>query len=661
MNSSKQSCDFSQVRNDIRGKELSILTSLGIKLSSKPNIGAPCPSCGGTDRFSWVEKDNWIYQCRDCGGGDAFNLITKLNGGDPIKASDMILGNLGSAGLAPIPLSSTAPQINTEKKRAATANQAKTILAGSVTRHNHPYLENRGLKGIDVDSIGEPIDAGGVHFPAGSLVLPLSNGVDDVNVQIINEQGNKRYLKGGQKQGCYYLLGADNPTKILLVEGFATGVSVWLAHQRREVVAVCFDAGNLKPVAEKLRAHDLPLVFMADNDESGVGEKKAREAAQYNEQIHLPPVLGDWDDYRQRGGDICQSIEKLESTSGKEVGQDLKLNSVFHLVNGFDGFDTEFSYLIKGYLPANALGMLYGASGSFKSFQALSWAVHVALGKPWNGQKVNQAPVLYIAGEGGIGVPRRIKALADIYNKGKPIENLYRLDHPVAMGSVADIDQLIRTMEDKSRSIGVTFGLVIIDTLARYFGSGDENKTEDMSRFVAACDRMKSHVGATVIVVHHSGVADKERARGSSALRAACDFEYRVDRVKDESPAFVLTSTKAKDDKEKPQQMFRLSPVSLFTDSDGDEVQTLVASNVGEEPPAEEEQQDAPLTDKEQMVYQIIRARQQAGHPTTREMVRDDLKAQGISTKSLSRWLNGCVDKGVLDENEGLYVTQIAT
>ena len=61
------------------------------------------------------------------------------------------------------------------------------------------------------------------------------------------------------------------------------------------------------------------------------------------------------------------------------------------------------------------------------------------------------------------------------------------------------------------------------------------------------------------------------------------------------------------------------------------------------------------------MVYQIIRARQQAGHPTTREMVRDDLKAQGISTKSLSRWLNGCVDKGVLDENEGLYVTQIAT
>ncbi|MGF1740618.1 AAA family ATPase [Vibrio profundum] len=656
MNSSNQSCDFSQVRNDMRGKELSILAGLGIELPHKPNIGAPCPSCGGRDRFSWVMKDNWVYECRGCGGGDAFNLVTKLNGGDPIKAAQQVMSDHYSRPLVPRVANNSNGQ-----EQVKAAKKAKALLVNSVVRDDHPYLENRGLNGIEVDSINSAVTVGGISFPAGSLIVPVSNGIDDVNVQLINDQGDKRYLAGGQKRGCYYLLGADNPSKILLVEGFATGVSVWLAHQREEAVGVCFDAGNLKPVANQLRAHGLPLVFMADNDESGVGEKKARAAAQHNEQVFLPPVFGDWDDYRQNGGDIAQAVERLKGTSGKEVSQELKQKNVFHLVNGFDGFDIEFSYLIKGYLPANSLGMVYGASGSFKSFHALSWAVHVALGKPWNGQRVNKTPVLYIAGEGGIGVPRRIKALADTYNNGKPIENLYRLDHPVAMGSVADIDQLIRTMEEKSNSIGVKFGLVIIDTLARCFGSGDENKTEDMSRFVAACDRMKSHVGATVIVVHHSGVADKERARGSSALRAACDFEYRVDRVKDDAPAFVLTSTKAKDDKEKPQQMFRMAPVSLFTDSDGDEVQTLVASNVGEEPPVEEEQQETRLTDTEQMVYQVVRARQQAGHPTTRGMVRDDLKAQGISTKSLSRWLNGCMEKGVIDENEGSYFTQIAS
>jgi RecA-family ATPase len=76
---------------------------------------------------------------------------------------------------------------------------------------------------------------------------------------------------------------------------------------------------------------------------------------------------------------------------------------LFSLAQGWEGFDQQFSYLIKGYLPANSFGMIYGASGSYKSFHALSWAVHVALGLDWNGCRVQGRPVLYIAGEGGGG------------------------------------------------------------------------------------------------------------------------------------------------------------------------------------------------------------------------------------------------------------------
>ncbi|PMM87104.1 hypothetical protein BCT45_05160 [Vibrio breoganii] len=328
--------------------------------------------------------------------------------------------------------------------------------------------------------------------------------------------------------------------------------------------------------------------------------------------------------------------------------------SLFDFKSGSEGFDTEFSYLVKGYVPAKSFGMIYGASGSFKSFHALSWACHIALGKEWNKCRVTQQPVLYIAGEGGIGVPRRIRALELRYNQGKPIEHLYRLDFPIAMGDVVQVNQLAHTIEHYSQEIGVQFGLVIIDTLARCFGSGDENKTEDMGRFVAACDRIKAQANVTVMVVHHSGVADKGRARGSSALRAACDFEFRIERAEQDSPALILSHTKSKDEQEQKRQQFELESCFLFIDSDGETVKSLVASSVGAEPVNnQDERPEALLSDHEQALYQIVRTRNLNQEASTINVVRDDLKAQGLNTTNFSRWLKGTKSKGVIAEIDG--------
>ncbi|MCW7447560.1 helicase RepA family protein [Escherichia coli] len=53
---------------------------------------------------------------------------------------------------------------------------------------------------------------------------------------------------------------------------------------------------------------------------------------------------------------------------------------------------------------------MYGASGSYKSFLAGSWACHVSTGRQWRPQVACAGAVLYVVGEGGIGVPRRVKA-----------------------------------------------------------------------------------------------------------------------------------------------------------------------------------------------------------------------------------------------------------
>jgi hypothetical protein len=66
-----------------------------------------------------------------------------------------------------------------------------------------------------------------------------------------------------------------------------------------------------------------------------------------------------------------------------------------------------------------------------------------------------------------------------------------------------------------------------------------------MSEFVVAIDDMKARFpGCCVLIVHHSGHGDKQRARGAMALKGALDFEFRVEKKGRE---VQLINTKMKD------------------------------------------------------------------------------------------------------------------
>ena len=74
------------------------------------------------------------------------------------------------------------------------------------------------------------------------------------NVQLIDGDGDKDFLAGGLKTGCFFVVSADgalNPDGLNLpCEGVATGAS---CHEATETPAVCaFDAGNLPVVASAL-------------------------------------------------------------------------------------------------------------------------------------------------------------------------------------------------------------------------------------------------------------------------------------------------------------------------------------------------------------------------------------------------------------------------
>lgn len=331
-----------------------------------------------------------------------------------------------------------------------------------------------------------------------------------------------------------------------------------------------------------------------------------------------------------------------------------KFSTTLPLRKGSDGFDTRQDYLIKGYLPASSVASAYGASGSYKSFLAVSWGCHIATGKPWAGKPVTQGAVIYIVGEGGIGVPRRIRAWKQTLNGGSPIDALYRVDCPIFPASPESVQQVIQAAKDVKAVTDMPIRLIILDTLARCFGGSDENAAKDMGAFIQGCDYIKAATQATVLIIHHSGKDQDKGARGSSAFRAALDVEFNVRREGD-GGALILSCTKMKDAEEPPRRAYDLHSVDLYVDDDGDRITSLVLNDEGREAIDNNIAGDqdlsgiSRLTDNHIALWQAIRSRTGSGDSCTRSLVRDDMRAMGFDVaKKFTRWLDKLEKDGLI-------------
>ena len=204
----------------------------------------------------------------------------------------------------------------------------------------------------------------------------------------------------------------------------------------------------------------------------------------------------------------------------------------------------EPQWLVKGLLEESSLALLFGDPGCGKSFLAIDLASSVATGFPFHDRETKQGAVFYIAGEGHGGLRRRFAAWEQGNSTsldGQPLfvsqraANLYDAE---SAREVADAIDALAAQHGSPR-------LIVVDTLARSFGGGDENSTKDMNAFVIAMDNLKARYRqATILLVHHTGHAEKGRARGSMALKGALDVEYKVAKT---GNAITLTNEKMKE------------------------------------------------------------------------------------------------------------------
>ena len=437
-----------------------------------------------------------------------------------------------------------AEEVNT---RAAAAKVAAKMLSDSSLCDSHPYLTKKGVKSHGLRVHGDKLIIP-AYAPDGSLTT----------VQTISPDEEKRFLKGGRKQGsCYPIGNITAGCTPHIVEGYATGASVHEATGQPVVVA--FDSGNLLPVAKSISAKypNLKLIICGDDDawrEGNPGKTAALAAAK---AVGGQAVFPDFGHDRVEGWTDFNDLHQAQGLEAvrKCVTARKRLESVRWSEMRYQPIEP-VEYDIEEISPKVTFGEVAAQGGHGKSILTVQMAVGKAAGLPVLGCSTFSP--------GGVGivaleddrkvVHRRIAAAVASYGAAFTEEHHRLLDanlrtlvrprnHYAGMspelldmalaGLVGEIEAELRTCEAKP-------ALCYLDTLNSVH-EGDENDAKETRPLVAAILGMNARLGCSVWVVHHlrkigNGSLklvdrmDPELVRGSSAIvnsaRAVIQFGW---------------------------------------------------------------------------------------------------------------------------------------
>lgn len=282
-----------------------ILPALGVKVIK--NRHQACPVCGGSDRFRFDDKEGrgtWL--CNQCGAGDGLKLVEKVFGVNPSEAAQKV--NAVTGNLPPVaPEAIAAAETETDADRKTAAELAAKLMEKTRPATGNAYLTRKGFPCHECVMLTATHKTGGVSYHAGDVVVPLHDETGAlVNLQLINSDGLKRTLKGGQVKGTSHTIEGQKQAgkRQWIAEGYATALTVH--HLTGETVMVALSSVNLLSLASLVRQkHPVcQIVLAADRDLNGDGQSKAAAAADACEgTVALPPVFGDWNDAFMQNGE----------------------------------------------------------------------------------------------------------------------------------------------------------------------------------------------------------------------------------------------------------------------------------------------------------------------------------------------------------------------
>lgn len=402
------------------------------------------------------------------------------------------------------------------QSRAIAAESAATIWSSAaMASDDHPYLVKKGIKnhGFRIASDGR-------------LIAPVMIDGEITSLQYIDAQGGKLFLKGGKTAGGLWHLGGDllhSGDVVYIAEGAATASTI---HEvTGKCVIVSFSAQNMTATAKYVRhvsGDQRDIVIVADNDESGTGEREALKAC---EAAHctmiMPPVIGDANDYVQAGGDLAALLEPPP----QDMTAFAMADAIFVDDIGDDYYMPD--ELVQGLITKGSSSFLYGDSNSGKTFLGVGLACAIALGEPWLGMRTEQGSVLYVAAEAPASIRTRVQAYRKHHSK--VINNMAIIQSPMNFfEGESDANLVIDVARAMVAKTGKNPALIILDTFSRISAGANENSGQDMSPILNRIERIGKATGAHILTIHHMGKDHAKGARGWSGIRAHIDTEIEV-------------------------------------------------------------------------------------------------------------------------------------
>lgn len=179
----------------------------------------------------------------------------------------------------------TAAEKVADRERVAQAQaerDAETLLeqANTAAKCNDLWATCTDATAANSYLIKKGIQPHGTKAQDDNLLIPIYDGIANLaSIQTVHSDGQKKFEYGGKVTGCFYLFGESASNTLVICEGFATGASI--AEATGYQVACAFNAGNLLPVAQRLKTikSEMIIIVAGDNDASNVGQSKAQVAA----------------------------------------------------------------------------------------------------------------------------------------------------------------------------------------------------------------------------------------------------------------------------------------------------------------------------------------------------------------------------------------------
>lgn len=275
-------------------------------------------------------------------------------------------------------------------------------------------------------------------------------------------------------------------------------------------------------------------------------------------------------------------------------------------------------WAVRDVLPAEGLAVIYGPSGSGKSFLEIDLVAAMAEARDWFGYRIPRPlRVVVVVLEGAAGFCQRVRAWESDRGATFP-------------AAVRFVFQPFR-LHDRDQVLGLAASVVadgdadavFIDTLNRATPGADENSAVDTSKTIEATAELQVLLGGLVVLVAHTGKDATKGLRGHSSLIAALDSSIEVSRG---AQRREWTAAKVKDGRDGAVHGFRLEDVDLGHDDEGEPITSCVVrpdlepAHAGPRPPTGGHQRI--VWDALGPLFREARDYGKAGAPPTKPCIR---------------------------------------